>query len=201
MTRYSFYGVRSGRRRGVFRSWDAYQQSVWGYSGAESRGFDTRWEAQEYVEEADDDSCPRYAVLKADGAARSNPHGPSGAGGSLSEWNADGSWVSHLASYRGYLGVGSNNAAEYRSLIAGLRKALRHGVTHLTAKMDSELVVRQMSGDYKVRSATLLPLWRTAQGLSQRFAEFQLLHIPRAFNQTADRLANLAIDEYLNGDY
>lgn len=100
-----------------------------------------------------------------------------------------------ITSYKRYLGVGSNNRAEYKALIIGLRAALGRGVTHLRAHMDSQLVVRQMRGTYRVRSETLWPLYEQAQQLADEFESFTLLHIGRELNGTADQLANAAIDE------
>lgn len=188
----NFWAVRCGRRIGIFRSWQAYQNSVCGYSGAESRGFHSRDEAEEYMA----DEC--HAVLYADGAARFNPNGPSGAGGVLYESDRHGfvrkSFT--LSSFSHYLGVGSNNEAEYSALVIGMRLALRHGVTHLRVLMDSQLVVRQMDGAYRVRSETLRPLYHEAKQLADEFESFTLIHIARQFNQTADRLANAAIDKW-----
>lgn len=191
-----WWAVRCGRRIGLFGSWRAYQQSVSGYSGAESRGFYSRDEAEEYLEEESDGE--RHAALFADGAARSNPNGPSGAGGVLydCDWRGVIQFGFTITSYSRYLGVGSNNHAEYKALIIGLQQALGRGVTHLRAHMDSQLVVRQMHGTCRVRSKTLWPLYQQAQQLADEFESCTLLHIGRELNGTADQLANAAIDEW-----
>ena len=191
----NWWAVRCGRRIGLFGSWSEYQRSVYGYSGAESRGFFSRDEAEEYLEEESDGE--RHAALFADGAARSNPNGPSGAGGVLydCDWRGTVQFSFTITSYSHYLGVGSNNCAEYEALIIGLQEALDCGVTHLRAHMDSQLVVRQMRGTYQVRSETLRPLYWQAQQLAGEFESFTLLHIGREFNRTADQLAKAAIDK------
>jgi len=95
-----------------------------------------------------------------------------------------------------YVGVMTNNRAEYLALIAGLTKALEFGPEELEVCMDSELVVHQMNGRYKVRNADLKPLAVEAQGLLRRFGKVSLRHVPRRENAGADALANRAMDEH-----
>ena len=142
----------------------------------------------------------RHAVLFADGAAKANPRGPCGAGGVLYSASPSTAAIgAAITSYKSYLGVRSNNEAEYHALIEGMRAALAHGVTHLTAKMDSQLVVRQMTGEYKVKAGNLQPLHQQALQLASDFESFQVQHIYRDQNAEADQLANEAIQDALPG--
>ncbi len=137
------------------------------------------------------DAPPGWRRLFTDGAARGNP-GHAGAGALLLE--ADGTELQQVS---GYLGICTNNVAEYRALIAGLKAALSLGTGPLALFMDSELVVRQLSGQYKVRNAQLQPLYEESLRLLAQFAAWQVRHIPRARNAEADRLANAGIDQHL----
>jgi ribonuclease HI len=127
-------------------------------------------------------------LLFADGAARGNP-GPAAGGYVLDDGEgrqrAQGAVV---------LGAATNNVAEYKALLAGLARALELGVTALEVRMDSELVVRQMCGVYRVRNEGLKPLFAEAQELSRRFASFRIQHVPREQNARADAEANKALD-------
>jgi ribonuclease HI len=126
--------------------------------------------------------------LFADGAARGNP-GPAAYGFVL-----DGPDGKPRAAEGRALGKATNNVAEYMALIAGLRCALDKGVTELDVRMDSELVVRQMTGVYKVKNAGLRPLFEEAKSLSARFAAFGIAHVRRELNTRADHEANKALD-------
>lgn len=94
-----------------------------------------------------------------------------------------------------YLGVATNNVAEWRALIVGLKAALERGVDELSIRLDSELVVRQLSGDYRVKHADLIPLHAQARALLRRFARFDIAHVRRKFNAEADALVNRILDE------
>lgn len=127
------------------------------------------------------------ARLNVDGGARGNP-GPAGCGYVLS--TGDGPLLQ-----RGeYLGEATNNVAEYRALIAGLQAAVQMGVEELEVLADSELVVRQMTGEYRVKNQGLKPLFAQAQSLAAGIGKVSFRHIPREHNREADRLANMAID-------
>ncbi|MCP5467888.1 MAG: ribonuclease HI family protein [Deltaproteobacteria bacterium] len=128
------------------------------------------------------------AILFADGASRGNP-GPAGAGAYLLSEKGE-----VFAERSKYLGETTNNVAEYHSLIMGLEEAIKQGITQLSIKMDSQLVVRQMLGEYRVKQAHLIPLYQKAQGLLSQLKSFSIEYIPRAQNHEADRLANLALD-------
>jgi ribonuclease HI len=127
--------------------------------------------------------------LHVDGASRGNP-GEAGFGVHVTD--PDGSEV---ASLYGYLGTATNNVAEYQALLHGLRWALARGAPRVEVFSDSELLVRQLTGRYKVKSAGLQPLHREAQGLLARFESARVTHVPRERNREADALANRAVDE------
>lgn len=100
-----------------------------------------------------------------------------------------------VASLYGYLGRASNNVAEYQALLHGLRYALEHGARRLRVFSDSELVVKQMGGQYRVKHPDMLSLHRQAQDLRRRFERVEITHVRREHNKEADRLANQALDE------
>ncbi len=131
--------------------------------------------------------------LFTDGAARGNP-GPAGLGLVIED-----AAVRRLWGGCRYLGVTTNNQAEYLALIAGLRKAAEWAPRRLEVHMDSELVVRQLSGQYRVRSADLRSLHAQATALLGTFPEVAVRHVPRERNRGADALANQAIDDHAQG--
>ena len=92
------------------------------------------------------------------------------------------------------IGEATNNEAEYTALIEGLKLALKRRVKDIAVRADSELVVRQMKGEYKVKHPHLRPLWAEAVSLSRKFLSFGIQHIPREENARADELANEALD-------
>jgi ribonuclease HI len=126
--------------------------------------------------------------LYTDGGARGNP-GPAGIGARL--LTASGDVVEELADF---IGTATNNVAEYQALLAGLELALDRGVERLDVFLDSELVVRQVNGRYKVKDAGLKPLHAQACRLLSRFHEVDVKHVRREQNAEADRLVNEAID-------
>ena len=132
----------------------------------------------------DDDRYHLYT----DGGARGNP-GPAGIGARL--MTAAGDVVEDLADY---IGKATNNVAEYQALIAGLEIALDRGVERLDVFLDSELVVRQVNGQYKVKDAGLKPLHQQACLLLSKFHEVDVKHVRREQNAAADALVNQAID-------
>jgi ribonuclease HI len=139
----------------------------------------------------------RALVLRTDGAARGNP-GPAGAGVVLED--AKGRALRERSCF---LGSRTNNQAEYEALLLGLREllkgALGAGRTHVTAFLDSELVVRQLEGAYRVRDPELLVLHEEVRALIARLGSFRARHVPREENRRADRLANEAIDRAVSG--
>ncbi|WP_103353297.1 bifunctional RNase H/acid phosphatase [Amycolatopsis sp. CA-128772] len=127
-------------------------------------------------------------VVEADGGSRGNP-GPAGYGAVVKD--SDGQV---LAERRESLGVVTNNVAEYRGLIAGLAAAAEVGASTVDVRMDSKLVVEQMSGRWKIKHPDMQPLAEQAKGLAAGFARVEYEWIPRAQNSHADRLANEAMD-------
>ena len=128
------------------------------------------------------------AILWTDGAARGNP-GPSGIGALLT--NRSGRTLAEVSDY---IGETTNNVAEYRALLAGLERALQIGVRSVEVRADSQLMIRQLEGLYKVKMPHLKPLFEKAKQLLARFESHRLRHVPREENSGADRLANLGID-------
>ena len=127
-------------------------------------------------------------IAYADGASRGNP-GPASYG--VVVYDADGKEL-HCGSQA--LGRATNNQAEYRGAIAALEAALGLGARELELRMDSELVIRQLTGRYKVRNPGLIPLHKRILALRERFDRVALVHVPRAQNRVADKLANEALD-------
>lgn len=127
-------------------------------------------------------------VMHVDGGSRGNP-GPAGAGVVISD---DAGTRLHEGAY--FLGNQTNNSAEYQALIRGLRRAESLAGRPLHIHSDSELLVRQLIGEYRVKSEALAGLFAQAQTLLLRFGGWQIRHVPRAQNRRADELANIAMD-------
>jgi len=128
------------------------------------------------------------AKLSTDGGARGNP-GPAAYGYVLE--TEDGT----VLDARGErIGRATNNVAEYRGLVAGMEKAAELGVRELEVVSDSELLVKQMQGDYRVKNAVLRALWEEANDLEKKFARVRYTAVRRAHNELADRLVNEALD-------
>ena len=130
-------------------------------------------------------------LLFTDGACRGNP-GQGGAGAVLADTSGQ-----TVAKVKKSLGHCTNNIAEYQALILGLGEALRKGCLSLAIFMDSELLVRQLQGVYRVKNPALKPLMDEIRGLLDGFDTWTVEHIPRSKNALADKLANEAIDEAL----
>ena len=127
--------------------------------------------------------------LYVDGGSRGNP-GPAAVGAILTD--PAGKSIETLASY---IGEATNNVAEYQALISGVEMALDNGAMHVVIFSDSELIVRQLTGAYKVKNEGLQPFYRQAKSVLARLEEFELINIPRRSNQEADRLVNRVLDE------
>ncbi len=130
-----------------------------------------------------------WYLAHCDGGSRGNP-GPSGYGAVIED--AQGRVVARLSDY---LGQQTNNYAEYQGLLAVLGWALEHGIKRLRVVSDSELMVNQMKGRYKVASPVLRPLWEEAKRRTSRLVGFELRHTLRGGNREADKLANAAMDK------
>jgi ribonuclease HI len=128
------------------------------------------------------------ATLSTDGGARGNP-GPAAFGYVL---ETDDGHV--LAAHGEAIGRATNNVAEYRGLVAGMEKAAELGVRELEVVSDSELLVKQMRGEYRVKNEALRELWEDASDLERKFARVRYTAIRRAHNELADRLVNEALD-------
>jgi probable phosphoglycerate mutase len=129
-----------------------------------------------------------WITANVDGGARGNP-GPAGYGVYIRD--AGGTPIKQLSEY---LGHRTNNVAEYSALLAALEYAVAHGHRALKVVSDSELMVKQMTGQYRVNSPDLKPLYEKARSLVRRLDKFAIEHVLRAKNQHADRLANEAMD-------
>lgn len=132
---------------------------------------------------------PDRLRIHIDGASRGNP-GEAGFGVHVTSPEGD-----ELAGLYGYIGRATNNVAEYQALLHALRYALGRGAREVEVFSDSELVVKQISGAYKVKHPDMIPLHREARGLLSRFTRATLRHVRREQNAAADRLANQALDE------
>ena len=135
----------------------------------------------------------RPLVAWVDGGARGNP-GPAGWGVLITD--PDGHEVARLW---GFLGEATNNVAEYEGLIAALEEAGHLGATGLEVNTDSQLIERQVKGEYKVRQPHLQQLVKRVRALAGRLHHFSIMHVPRARNIVADGLANRAMDERSGG--
>lgn len=130
--------------------------------------------------------------IYSDGASRGNP-GEAGIG--VVMYSENGEKIKEIAEY---IGIKTNNVAEYQALIRGLEEALIEGATEVQAYADSELMVKQMKGEYKVKNVGLQPLYQKAKLLSLKFFGFQISHVRRENNKEADLLANKGIDRKSN---
>ncbi|MGD0736580.1 MAG: ribonuclease HI family protein [Terracidiphilus sp.] len=134
------------------------------------------------------DPTPWYTA-HCDGGSRGNP-GPSGYGAVIED--ANGRVVAELSEF---LGIQTNNFAEYRGLLGVLKWATQNRIQRLRVVSDSELMVKQMQGKYKVASPILRPLYDEARKLARALERFEMTHTLRGGNKTADRLANEAMDK------
>ncbi|MGA1982100.1 MAG: ribonuclease HI family protein [Acidobacteriaceae bacterium] len=129
-----------------------------------------------------------WITAHCDGGARGNP-GPAGFGALIQDANGH-----SLAELSEFLGIQTNNFAEYSGLLASLDFALSHGHPRLRVISDSELMVKQIQGKYKVKSPGLRPLYELAKKKIAQLDAFEILHALRHKNKDADRLANQAMD-------
>ena len=129
----------------------------------------------------------KRVVIFTDGASRGNP-GPAAIGAAIKD--EQGRLIAHISQR---IGTTTNNQAEYRAIIAALGKAIRLGATHVEVNSDSELVVRQLSGIYRVKKAELKPLYQQVKQFQGLLESFTITHIPRQQNIEADNLASSAL--------
>lgn len=128
-------------------------------------------------------------TIYTDGGARGNP-GPAGIGAVIYDENKN-----VLAEISEYLGVATNNQAEYKAVVAAIKKARELGAEELEFFLDSELVVKQLNREYKVKNKELAPLFVLVYNETLQFKKVVFKHIRRELNKEADRLANLAMDK------
>ena len=128
-------------------------------------------------------------VAYIDGGARGNP-GPAGYGVRIQ--STDGTMIDEL---HGALGIATNNVAEYSGLLAALQWAIDHDARRVHIRADSELLVKQMRGEYRVKNAGLQPLYVRARLLIAELDDVRFEHVRRELNTEADRLSNLGMDE------
>jgi ribonuclease HI len=127
------------------------------------------------------------AVASIDGGSRGNP-GPAAYGVRIEREDGQ------IVELKEAVGVTTNNVAEYRGLLAALAWATTHGIERLHVRSDSLLLVKQMTGEYRVKHPGLMPLWNEARSLVRRMGEVSFEHVRRELNSQADRLANEAMD-------
>jgi ribonuclease HI len=137
-----------------------------------------------------DEVTPRRILIYTDGAARGNP-GPAGLGAIL----RDAKTGEVLAELARFLGIRTNNYAEWTAVEEAVRQALELGANRVDLRMDSELVARQITGRYRVRHADLKPIHARVMAMLGQLDGYTVGHVPRELNKDADRLSNVAIDE------
>jgi ribonuclease HI len=173
---------------GLFRETEAKPPSSDSSRGAlRRRKLRQRQAAEQDVQRGGSNGDPD-AILWSDGAARGNP-GPAGLGAIIKRPSGE-----VLATCSEGYGEATNNAAEYAALLMGLRRALELGLRRIEIRADSELLIKQLGGEYRVKNAALKPLFEQAQRLLQQFEWTRLRHVRREYNSEADRLANQGID-------
>jgi ribonuclease HI len=134
---------------------------------------------------------PGPLIVSCDGAARGNP-GPAGIGVHIATVSGE-----VLATIAEGLGETTNNVAEYTAAREGLRRAADLGAAVVHLRSDSQLLIEQLSGRYKVKAAHLRPLFAEVKALAERFDHVTFEHVPRERNREADRLANEGVDDWL----
>lgn len=138
---------------------------------------------------------PAYALMHCDGASSGNP-GRAGIGVVI---NIPESLASHLRTQTEYtisryIGETTNNVAEYTALIEGLKKARALGISKIKISLDSELIVRQIKGSYRVKHQNLIPLFQQVRALLGQFDSYIISHVPREMNKEADALARNGVN-------
>jgi len=127
-------------------------------------------------------------VVNVDGASRGNP-GESGVGVAIFDKN-----LNLINEACDYLGVATNNVAEYKALLLGIKLSTKYNAKRILFKADSELMVKQIKGEYRVKNAQLKLLFAEAQSLLKKLPNWKIMHVPREENKEADLLANKGVD-------
>ncbi|TFG69132.1 MAG: ribonuclease HI family protein [Thermomicrobiales bacterium] len=139
---------------------------------------------------------PRGFIIRTDGAARGNP-GPASLGAALFDLaraDARDDRAVPDASISDYLGIQTNNVAEYTGVVRALELASELGAREVHLLLDSKLIVEQLAGRWRVKDSKLIPLWGASRQTLSGFDRWTAVHVPRALNSVADALANEAID-------
>jgi ribonuclease HI len=134
-------------------------------------------------------------VVNIDGASRGNP-GKAGIGVAI--FDKDSKLVKECSEY---IGIATNNVAEYKALILGIKEVIRCSAQEILFKTDSELLAKQIKGEYKVKNTQLMYLFTEVQGLLKKVPKWKIKYIPRGENKKADMLANKGIEMSVEGDY
>ena len=137
----------------------------------------------------------QHVRIYTDGGARGNP-GPAGSGAVIKFLHEDGTEGETLAAIHKYIGETTNNQAEYYAIIIGLKKAKELGAKRVELVMDSELAVKQLNGQYRVKNAGLAERFLEVKNLMQHFESVRVRHVRRELNKEADALSNAAMDEH-----
>ena len=132
---------------------------------------------------------PVQVTLFADGGSRGNP-GPAASGAVLVD--KDGTVLREIGRY---LGRATNNVAEWSAVLFGLQAARELGISSIAIRLDSELVVKQLTGEYRVKHPDLQPLYRQVTALLRQFSHVDLKHVPRKQNKLADAVVNRVLDQ------
>lgn len=130
----------------------------------------------------------KEAVIYSDGGSRGNP-GIAGIGISIQDKAGN-----EIKAISQYIGEQTNNVAEYKALSRGLEIAFDLGIENVTCYLDSELVVKQIKGEYKVKNERMIPMYNMVMPLIKKFNSFEIIHVRRELNKRADQLANEAMD-------
>jgi len=133
-------------------------------------------------------AAPTSAIANIDGGSRGNP-GPAAFGAFITLPD------DRTVEVKGFIPHATNNVAEYNGLLAALRWAIAHDIATLHIRADSELLVKQMKGQYRVKNAGLVPLYEEAKALIRTIGKVSFEHVRRELNKDADRLCNEAMDE------
>jgi ribonuclease HI len=128
------------------------------------------------------------AIMYTDGGARNNP-GMAGIGIVIED--KDGNTIKEISQY---IGEQTNNVAEYKAFSRGLEAALDLGIKKITCYLDSQLIVKQVKGEYKVKNERIIPMHNMIMPLIKKFDSFEIVHVKRELNKRADKLVNEAID-------
>ena len=170
-------------------------------AGADGPAPEPNAPAQPNATAASSSSPQMSLIVRTDGAARGNP-GPASSGAVLIDASAPGARrpdAAPLASISEYLGVQTNNVAEYTAVLRALALARELGAREVEMLLDSKLIVEQLHGRWRVKDAKLIPLHAEAKSHLARFARWGATHVPRAQNKQADALCNEAIDRVQAG--